>query len=49
MLIIDHESNQYDEIVPAGVVVCSWWELQYPERILHRLRTGQGRRKNWKN
>ena len=23
------------------VVITNWWELQYPERILHRLRTGQ--------
>ena len=24
-----------------NVIICNWWELQYPDHILHRLRTGE--------
>ena len=41
LVIIDHPSDGYDDFsVENGVVVCSWWELQYPDRILHRFRHG---------
>ena len=38
MIIIDHLSDEYDDFsMKNGVVVCSWWELQYPDRIMHRF------------
>jgi hypothetical protein len=41
LVIIDHPSDGYDDFsIENGVVVCSWWELQYPDRILHRFRHG---------
>lgn len=41
MIIIDHLSDGYDDFSRKnGVVVCSWWELQYPDRIVHRFRHG---------
>jgi|GEM_PF-4680961 len=41
LIIIDHLSDEYDDFsIENGVVVCSWWELQYPGRIVHRFRHG---------
>ena len=41
MIIIDHLSDGYDDFSGKnGVVICSWWELQYPDRIVHRFRYG---------
>ena len=38
IIIIDHLSDQYDDFsMKNGIVVCSWWELQYPDRIIHRF------------
>jgi hypothetical protein len=42
MLVIATDSSPFDEIANReGVVICSWWELQYPERIMHRFKTGK--------
>lgn len=41
LIIIDHRSDRYDDFATEnGVVVCSWWELQYPDRIVHRFNHG---------
>jgi hypothetical protein len=41
MLVIASDSYKFDDLAEKNkVVICSWWELQYPERILHRLKTG---------
>lgn len=42
MLVIAIDSSPFDELANReGVVICSWWELQYPERIMHRFKTGR--------
>jgi len=41
LIIIDHLSDGYDDFsMGNGVVICSWWELQYPDRIVHRFHHG---------
>ena len=42
MIVLACESEKYDNLAKENnIVICSWWELQYPERILHRLATGK--------
>ena len=42
MLVIASDSYKFDVLAGKNkVVICSWWELQYPERISHRLKTGK--------
>jgi len=42
ILIISIDSSPFDEIAQMNrIIICSWWELQYPERILHRYYKGE--------
>ena len=42
ILVIASDSYKFDDLAEKHkVVICSWWELQYPKRILHRLKTGK--------
>ena len=42
LLTIGTDTDHLDAFAKSmKVVITNWWELQYPERILHRLRTGQ--------
>lgn len=42
ILIISIDSSPFDEIAQMNrIIICSWWELQYPERILHRYYNGE--------
>jgi hypothetical protein len=42
ILIISIDSSPFDEIAQMNrMIICSWWELQYPERILHRYYNGE--------
>jgi hypothetical protein len=42
ILVIASDSYKFDDIAyKHKVVICSWWELQYPKRIVHRLKTGK--------
>ena len=41
-MIISIDSSPFDEIAQMNrMIICSWWELQYPERILHRYYNGE--------
>ena len=42
ILVISIDSSPFDEIARINrIIICSWWELQYPERIMHRFKTGK--------
>ena len=42
MIVISKDSWELDSFAyENNIVICSWWELIYPERIIHRLNTGK--------
>jgi hypothetical protein len=42
MIVLASDSQKWDSLAKEkNIIICSWWELQYPERIMHRFKTGK--------